>query len=343
MDNIKDLQKILGDMTTATEIRPVGVLPTGLVGVDKKVLGCGGFPRGRYVTLKSRPSEGKSSIALFLTGIVQKKGGRVAWIESEGAFTTEYAKACGVKVEELDFVDNFTTGEDALYRIKQRIATNIYDLIVVDSKDYLIPESVSDAKIERQTQFDEQQQAKMFTSFFRSLFGGYSIKGADGKYIEGEREFIQGGKPVKTWHKLSDKKTCLLFIEHAKDNVRSFIPGATRVSGGEESKFGATIRLGLKLQKIKKEKDKILYKEVSLFSDKNKLGLPFGSCDLLLYADGRIEEANSEIILVDFAIEKGIMTQKGAWIFYKDEKFQGKEKASEYICENKELKEEILL
>jgi len=342
MDNIKELEKILGNITTASQVKPIGVLPTGLIGVDNKVLGCGGFPRGRYITLKAKTGAGKSSLALYLAGRVQKAGGIVAWVESEGTFTTDYAKSCGVDVDNLDFVDNFTTGEDALYRVKQRIATNMYDLIVVDSKDYLIPESVSAAKVERQTQHDEQQQAKMFTSFFKSLFGGFSIRDARGKPIEGERIYIQGGKPTKDWHKLSDKKTCLLFIEHAKDNIRSMIPGATRVSGGEESKFGATIRLGLKLQKTKKEKDKILYKEVSLFSDKNKLGLPFGSCDLLLYADGRIEEANSEIILVDFAIEKGIMKQRGAWIYYGDEKFQGKEAASKFIEGNKELRETIL-
>lgn len=342
MNNLEDLQKVLGDIQTATNIEPIGVLPTGLLGVDKKVLGCGGFPRGRYITLRSRTGEGKSSLALFLVGKVQEQGGICAWIESEGTFTSDYAKSCGVQVDKLDFVDNFTTGEDALYRIKQRIATNVYDLIVVDSKDYLIPESVSESKVERMTQFDEQQQAKMFTMFFKSIFGGYSIKGANSKEMVSDRVYVRGGKEINTWHKLPDKKTCLLFIEHAKDNVRSLIPGSTRVSGGSESKFGATIRLGLKLQKIKKESGKIVYKEISLYNDKNKLGLPFGSSDLLLYANGKVEEADSEIILVDFAIEKGIMSQRGAWIFYKDEKFQGKEKASEYIKGKPELVEEIL-
>lgn len=341
IEQFKELEAILGNVKSATEVKPQIIFPTGLMGLDKKVLGCGGLPGGRYLTLKSKTGAGKTTLALYLIGIVQKNGGLCALIETEGTFTTEYARSCGVNVEELDFVDNFTTGEDALYKLKQRIATNMYDLIVVDSKDYLIPESISESKTDRMTQHDEQQQAKMFALFFKNLFGGYTIKGYDGKNIKSNREYIVGNTIVKDWQKLSDKKTCLLFIEHAKDNLKSMFPGATRTSGGDESKFGATIRLGMKLISTKKDKDIIIYKEVEVFADKNKLGLPFGSTKLLLYADGRIEEKESTI-LVDMAIEKEIFTQKGMWIVYKDKKMQGKEKASEFIESNPELKEEIL-
>lgn len=341
VEQFESLSKVLGDIKSATEVKPQIVFPTGLLGIDKNVLGCGGLPGGRYITLKSATGAGKSSLALYLVGIVQKAGGLCAWIETEGTFTSEYAQSCGVNIEDLDYVDDFTTGEDALYRIKQRIATNAYDLIVIDSKDYLIPESISESKTDRMNQHDEQQQAKMFAMFFKNLFGGFTVTGADGKTIKSNRVYCVGKDKVDNWHKLQDKKTCLLFIEHAKDDLKSFFPGATRTSGGEESKFGATIRLGMKLKGTKKEGDKILYKEVEVFADKNKLGLPFGSARLLLYANGKIEEKSSTI-LVDFGIEKKIIKQTGGWFSIGDAKFQGKEAIAEYIEQNPELKEEIL-
>lgn len=340
-NNIDDLEKILGKVEKASSLEPVEFIKTGLLGLDTKVLH-GGLPRGRYIEEFSKESSGKSTFALFLVAAVQRAGGRCAWFEAEGTLTAEYAKQCGVDIDALEVVRDFTTGEDCLYKIKQRLALNIYDLIVLDSNTKLIPEYVREAKAEKSSQYDNLQLARMNANFFRSL-SGYEIRDMSNSLIKSDKVYYSGTDKKETWHRLSDKKTCVLFIFHAMDDLSALAPGAVTATGGSGSKFEATIRLALKLRGTKKNSDgELLYKKIDVISVKNKIGTPFGYTTLLLHADGRVEEENSDEILVDLGISKGIVKQSGAWYFIGDEKFQGKAAVVEYIGQNPSIKEEIL-
>jgi recombination protein RecA len=341
MDNIKKLEDLLGTVKTASEMDPMEFIPTGLIKLDNKVL-CGGLPRSRYVEIHSKESTGKTSLALFLVAMVQKQGGKCVWFESEGAFTKEYAKQCGVDTDKLEIVDNFTTGQDCLYKIKQRLALNIYDLIVLDSNTKLIPETLGESKVDKNTMHDNMQLAKMNSEFFRSL-SGYEIRDINDKLIKSDKKYYHGSTLKDTWHKLSDKKTCLVFIMHAMEDIGALAPGAVKSTGGSGSKFEASIRLTLKLRGTKKDSDgNLLYKKIDVIAIKNKIGVPYGYTTLLLHSDGTVEEENSDEALIDIGIEKDIFKHSGAWYFYNDIKFQGKNSLLEYIGQNPELKEEII-
>jgi len=340
-NNITDLEKILGHIEKASDISPIEFIKTDLLGLDTKVFR-GGLPRGRYIECFSKESSGKSTFALFLVSRVQKAGGKCVWFESEGTLTAEYAKQCGVDIDNLEIVRDFTTGEDCLYKIKQRLSLNIYDLIVLDSNTKLIPEYIHEAKVEKNTQYDNLQLAKMNANFFRSL-SGYEIRDINNNLIKSDKIYFTGTEKKDTWHKLSDKKTCLLFIFHAMDDLAALSPGAITATGGSGSKFEATIRLALKLRGIKKNANgELLYKKIDVISTKNKLGVPFGYTTLLLYGDGKVEEENSDEILVDIGINKKIITQNGPWFSINGERFQGKAAVIEYINEHPTIKEELL-
>lgn len=282
-----------------------------------------------------------SSLALFLVAMVQKQGGRCIWFESEGTLTKEYAEQCGVDVSTLEIVNDFTTGQDCLFKIKQRLALNIYDLIVLDSNTKLIPENLMESKAEKNSMHDNMQLAKMNTEFFRSL-AGYEIRDKNNNLIKSNKKYYHGTQIKDTWHKLSDKKACLIFIMHAMDDIGSPAPGAIKSTGGAGSKFEATIRLTLKLRGTKKDSNgNLLYKKIDVIAVKNKLGAPYGYTTLLLHSDGTVEEENSDEALIDIGLEKEIFKHSGAWYFYNEIKFQGKNSLIEYINQNPELKEEI--
>ena len=85
------------------------VISTGSLGLDL-ALGVGGLPRGRIVEIFGPESSGKTTLCLETIAQCQKNGGTCAFIDAENAFDPVYARALGVKVEEL-MVSQPDTGE----------------------------------------------------------------------------------------------------------------------------------------------------------------------------------------------------------------------------------------
>ena len=77
----------------------VELIPTGIISLDI-ALG-GGIPRGRIIEIYGPESSGKTTLASYLVGQVQKRGGLAAFIDAEHAFDPEYAKTLGVQLEDL--------------------------------------------------------------------------------------------------------------------------------------------------------------------------------------------------------------------------------------------------
>ena len=90
----------------------VGVIPTGSITVDVAT-GIGGIPRGRITEIFGPESSGKTTLVQHAIAEAQKLGGVAAFIDAEHVFDYEYAKKCGVQVEEL-YISQPDTGEQAL-------------------------------------------------------------------------------------------------------------------------------------------------------------------------------------------------------------------------------------
>src|SRR5687767_11200901 len=90
----------------------IEVIPTGSLALDL-ALGIGGIPRGRITELFGPESAGKSTLAQHIIAEAQKKGGLAAYIDVEHALEPIYARAIGVKVDDL-LVSQPDTGEQAL-------------------------------------------------------------------------------------------------------------------------------------------------------------------------------------------------------------------------------------
>ena len=78
----------------------VSVIPTGSLGLDA-ALGVGGFPRGRVIEIYGPESSGKTTLTLHIIAEAQKLGGLAAFIDAEHALDITYARALGVRTDDL--------------------------------------------------------------------------------------------------------------------------------------------------------------------------------------------------------------------------------------------------
>ena len=115
----------------------VDYIPTGSLALDV-ALGIGGLPKGRIIEIYGPESSGKTTLALHVVAEAQKRGGEVAFVDAEHALDPTYARALGVKVEDM-LISQPDTGEQALEITEALVRSGAIDVIVVDSVAALVP------------------------------------------------------------------------------------------------------------------------------------------------------------------------------------------------------------
>ena len=113
---LANLKKRFGEGTVMklgqAERLKVGAIPTGSLSLDL-ALGIGGVPRGRITEIYGPESSGKTTICQHIIAEAQKMGGIAAFVDVEHALDPDYARRCGVNVDEL-YISQPDTGEQAL-------------------------------------------------------------------------------------------------------------------------------------------------------------------------------------------------------------------------------------
>lgn len=145
------------------------------------ILGEGGIPQGRVIELYGPESGGKTTIAYYLCGQIQKtkiryidknnreieRMGQVAFIDAEHAVDPTYARVQGFDINESVFVQP-DYGEQALDIAIKLAESGEVDFIVVDSVASLVPLAELEAGM------SEQQmglQARLLGKAMRKLVG----------------------------------------------------------------------------------------------------------------------------------------------------------------------------
>ena len=111
-------------------VRKIEVVPSGSLALDI-ALG-GGFPKGRIVEIYGGEATGKSSLCLHLIAEAQKRGMTAAFIDVENALDPEYAKALGVRLEDMLIVQP-SSGEEAMDIAEKLIRGGDIGVVIVDS------------------------------------------------------------------------------------------------------------------------------------------------------------------------------------------------------------------
>ncbi|MDO4433676.1 MAG: recombinase RecA [Alysiella sp.] len=294
-------------MDGTQEADEIQVISTGSLGLDL-ALGIGGLPRGRIVEIFGPESSGKTTLCLETIAQCQKNGGVCAFIDAENAFDPIYARALGVKVEEL-LVSQPDTGEQALEICDTLVRSGGVDMVVVDSVAALVP------KAEIEGDMGDSHvglQARLMSQALRKLAGH-----------------------------IKKTNTLVVFINQLRMKIGVMFGNPETTTGGNALKFYASVRIDIRgTTQIKaKEGEEPIGKETKVKVIKNKVAPPFRSAGFdILYGEGISWEGE----VIDIGSDLGIIKKSGAWFSYEGNKIgQGKENVRIWLKENPEMAKEI--
>ena len=275
------------------------------------ILGIGGFPLGRVVEIYGPESSGKSTIALSVVAEAQKKNLKCAYIDAEHALDPIYMSALGINLDDL-LLAQPSYGEEALEIADRLIRTGEIGVVVIDSVASLIP------KAELEGDMESAQmglQARMMAKAMRKLVS------------------------LANQH-----KTLIIFINQLRNKIGVMFGNPETTPGGFALRFAASVRIDIRKKEDLKDKngDSVGIK-VRAKIIKNKMAPPMKLAEFdILYGKG----VDQYGCVFDVAVQKGVITQRGAWVYYNDESFsQGREMAIGKLREDidlfKEVKEKI--
>ncbi|MBW6514085.1 MAG: recombinase RecA [Candidatus Syntrophosphaera sp.] len=290
-------------------LQNVDVIPTGAFNLDL-ALGIGGIPRGRVTEIYGAEASGKTTLALHIAAEAQKLGGIVAFIDAEHALDTAYAKRLGVQIEEM-LLSQPDGGEQALEVCETLVRSSAVDLVIVDSVAALVPKA--------------------------------EIEGDMGDSHVGLQARLMSQALRKLTAIVSKSNTAVLFINQTRMKI-----GATAymnpetTSGGVALKFYASLRMEVRFAggiRLGGTDTDVIGAKTRVKIVKNKLAPPFKTVVFpIIFGEGI---SHLDIIL-DMAIDMGIVKKSGSWFSYEDTKLgQGAEKTKQYLKENPSLLQEV--
>jgi recombination protein RecA len=290
-------------------LQQVDVIPTGAFNLDI-ALGIGGIPRGRITEIYGPEASGKTTLALHIAAEAQKLGGIVAFIDAEHALDTAYAKNLGVQVEDL-LLSQPDGGEQALEICETLVRSSAIDLVIIDSVAALVPKA--------------------------------EIEGDMGDSHVGLQARLMSQALRKLTSIVSKSNTAVVFINQTRMKIgtAAFMNPET-TSGGVALKFYASVRMEVRFAGAIKSSGpdaEVIGAKTRVKIVKNKLAPPFKTVEFpIIFGKGI---SNTDIIM-DMAIDLGIIKKSGSWLSYGDLKLgQGIEKTRQYLNENPALLEEI--
>ena len=290
-----------GDNTVSNE----EAVPTGSLALDL-ALGIGGLPKGRIIEIYGPESSGKTTLALHVLAQAQKAGGEVAFVDAEHALDITYARALGVKVEDM-LVSQPDTGEQALEITEALVRSGAIDVIVVDSVAALVPRA--------------------------------EIEGEMGDSFVGLHARLMSQALRKLTGAVGKTNTIVIFINQLREKVGVMYGNPEVTTGGRALKFYASIRLDVRRIDSIKNGSEVVGNRTRIKVVKNKVAPPFKTAEFdIIYGEGISKESS----VLDLAIANKIISKSGAWYYYGDMRMaQGRDNARLFLKDNSELCDEI--
>ena len=283
----------------------IDVIPSGSIKIDK-ILGIGGYPKGRIIEIYGNESCGKTTLALQAVASCQSIGGKCAYIDLEHSLDAKYCTTNGIDLSKL-LLAQPDSGEQTFQLISALIKTGMIDLIVVDSVAAIVPESEIEGNFSDQT---IGLQARIMSKGLRI------IQGLLAKY-----------------------NTTIIFINQLREKVGVFYGNNEITTGGRALKFYSSIRIELRRAELIKSGSECIGIRSIAKVVKNKLAPPLSKVYIDFYFDQGINH-NEEII--QYALDYDIIQKKGSWYYYNGDRLgQGKETTIQYLLANPTIFEDI--
>jgi recombination protein RecA len=286
-------------------VQQVSVIPTGSISLDA-ALGVGGFPRGRVMEVFGPESSGKTTLALQVIAQAQAAGGTAAFIDAEHALDPTYARALGVDVDNL-LVSQPDYGEQALEITNSLIASNVIDVVVVDSVAALVPKA--------------------------------ELEGEMGDSFMGLHARLMSQAMRKLTAAVSRANACLIFINQVREKIGVVFGNPETTTGGRALKFYSSVRIEVRRIGAIKDGDQVTGNRTKIKVVKNKVAAPFREVEVdILYWQGISREGD----LLDLAATHEVVEKSGSWFSYAGERLgQGRDNARLFLKEHPVIRDRI--
>jgi recombination protein RecA len=281
------------------------VIPTGAIALDI-ALGIGGIPRGRVTEIFGPEASGKTTIVQHIIAEAQKTGGLAAFIDAEHALDAEYAKRCGVNIDEL-YVSQPDTGEQALEIVEALVRSNALDIVAIDSVAALVPKSEIDGEM---GDSHPGAQARLMSQALRKLTGA-----------------------------INRSKTAVVFTNQLRQKIGVMFGNPETTPGGLALKFYASVRLDVRRIETLKQGGESIGNRTRVRVVKNKMAPPFRSAEFdIMYGQGISREGG----ILDIGVEASVIRKSGSFFSFGDTRMgQGREQAREFLRTYPEITLEI--
>jgi len=268
-------EKIEPNYFASSENHNLQFVSSGCCVLDN-VLG-GGYVLGRMANIVGDKSSGKTLLAIEASAnfIQRYKGGEVWYAEAEAAFDQSYAGALGMPLNKVKFRDKIATVEDLFEDIElacKQSTKNKPILYIIDSMDALSSRTEMAQKIEEGS-YNLNKQKKLGELFRRKI-----------KEIESSNVGV-------------------IIISQIRDKIGVTFGETKFRAGGKALDFYASQILWLaEIQKLKKTiggVERVIGISVKATCKKNKVGLPFRTCEFPLLFGFGIDDmtANTEWLI----------------------------------------------
>ena len=280
-------------------------IPTGSLSLDI-ALGIGGVPKGRIIEIYGPESSGKTTLALHVLAQAQKMGGEVAFVDAEHALDPTYARALGVKIEDM-LISQPDTGEQALEITEALVRSGAIDVVVVDSVAALVPRA--------------------------------EIEGEMGDSFVGLHARLMSQALRKLTGIIAKTNTVVIFINQLREKVGIMYGNPEVTTGGRALKFYASVRIDVRRIEALKNGSEIVGNRTRAKVVKNKVAPPFREAEFdIMYGEGISHFGE----LLDLGVKLELVQKSGSWFSIGETRIgQGRDAAKRYLQENPETADKL--